>query len=405
MLAFGIWLIPVVVFVLYAVYLRPTKNSSVDSVSAAVAIHKEKLAALKLQREANELTEEEYQQLSLEVQRAILADTEQRVEQEGQSTSSSASWLAVPSLSLIVFAAALLLYQQLGDADGVRVQQQFQALSMSEELTDEQIETTLSNYQAYLKKDESDIEGWFRLSRMQMDMGDHQGAIDSLTVVLRELRAVERTAEDESTVLTYIGQSHLSLGNIDEALTYFLESLQFFAQNTTSLGLAGRIYYELGDYVQAIDYWTRLKVASRGSQSLDIVDDFINQAKLALAEQGIDYEAEQPTRVIVNVSLPAAWQGLPDEAALFVYARPVGVRMPIAATRVTINDQDVRVMLTDSDAMGPAGMLSDYAEVEITARVSANGTANTAPGDWIGDVVVVDLSDKQVDVDIQVSMP
>jgi cytochrome c-type biogenesis protein CcmH len=236
-------------------------------------------------------------------------------------------------------------------------------------------------------------------------MGSYEQAVISLNNVLTQLRLIDRNAEDEAAILTYLGQAYLALNRTDNALVVFEEALQFSAQNTTALGMAGRINFEQGNYQQAIEHWTQLKLANLSADNAVIIDDYIDKAKAELASLGIDYDKEQPLRIFVNVELPAAWEGLPQEASLFVYARPVGQRMPIAAKRLRVTGQQVSATLSDADAMGPAGVLSGYEQVEITARVSLNGTANTSAGDWAGNVAIVDLDGKEVSLDITVVQP
>jgi cytochrome c-type biogenesis protein CcmH len=162
--------------------------------------------------------------------------------------------------------------------------------------------------------------------------------------------------------------------------------------------------FETGDYQKAIDYWTRLKL-NNPDGNLEIVDDFINQAIEQLTAQGIDYEVDQPTRVIVTVELPAAYEGLADDAALFVYARPVGQRMPLAVKRLNVTGQRMVVILSDADAMGPMGGISTQETIEVTARISLTGIANTQPGDWNGNTEVIELTQKESAVQINISQP
>lgn len=403
MLILSIWLLPILLFTLFAVRHKNGTQTEVDSVEAAISIHKSRLKDLTVQFEAGEIEKEEYDGLTLEVEKALLADTSKH--QKIASDSGQLPWLWVPSLALIVFAAAFWLYQNVGAADAVDVRTQFRQLAAQSEFDEAIVNETLSSYQTLLEKDLSNIEGWFRLARMQLDMGSFDQALVSLNNVLTQLRLVERNAEDEAAILSYMGQAYIALNRPDSALASFEEALEFSAQNTTALGMAGRINFENGDYQQAIDHWTQLKLQSLSPDNVQVVDGYIEQAKVELANLGIDYEQDQPLRVFVNVALPAAWEGLPPEASLFVYARPIGQRMPIAAKRVRVTGQTLVAVLSDADALGPAGVLSAYEQVEITARVSMNGTANTAPGDWVGDVTTVDLDSKEVKISVQVSQP
>ncbi|WP_320824657.1 c-type cytochrome biogenesis protein CcmI [Reinekea sp.] len=401
MLILSIWVIPVLVFVLFAVRQRSVKDRGLDSSERSLAIHKEQLSRLDDLRDSGELSDVEYQSFRLEEEKALLADAE--TERSALVQVSQMPWFWVPVFTLVITTAAWLTYNKIGAYDGVKVRDQFVQLGADANISDQQVSQTLNDYQQLLEKTPEDIEGWFRLSRMQMDMEAFPEALISLERVLAQLRLVEHTAEDEANILAYIGQVQATMGASELALAAFEESLNY-AQNNTALGMAGRMSFDLGQNQKAIEYWTRLKLNNAGAQS-QVIDDFIAQAKERLLAQGIDYAVEEPIRIIVRVSLPAAWEGLSQDAALFVYARPIGGRMPLAVKRLAISAQDVTVMLSDSDAMGPMAGISSEDTVEVTARVSLTGIANAQPGDWGTDAVQVTLDQVEHNVELSISMP
>lgn len=396
-----IWVFPIVLFVLFAYRQRSSAQKELDSSQQSVAIHRERLAELSTRRDSGDLTEEEFESFRLEEEKALLADSEVVRRQSVQNLRLPWSWVVVTTI--VLMGVSWVTYTQVGASDAVAVREQFRQLATNSDLQPEQIESTLDSYQTLLESDPENIEGWFRLSRMQMDMERFEAAIGSLEHVLEQLRAVEHNAEDEAAILSYIAQSQTSLGRIEEALTSYEKSLEY-SQSANSLGMAGRLSYDLGRYEKAIDYWTRLKL-SNSQTDASVIDEFIDSAKAQLAAQGIDYEAVEPERIIVKVSLPAAWEGLSDQAALFVYARPVGQRMPLAVKRMPVRSQQIAVMLSDDDAMGPMGGISTQDVVEVTARISLTGIANTQPGDWIGNAEKVNMDDESLEVAITIQQP
>ncbi|ATX77140.1 MULTISPECIES: c-type cytochrome biogenesis protein CcmI [Reinekea] len=401
MLILTIWVIPVLVFVLFAVRQRSQKEQGVESVERSLSIHKEQLARLDQLRDSGELSDVEYQSFRLEEEKALLADAETDRSSRGQV--SQMSWVWVPLFTLAIFGGAWLTYNKIGAYPAVQVKEQFAQLASDANLSPEQVSKTLNDYQQLLEKTPEDIEGWFRLARMQMDMEAYPEALLSLNKVLAQLRLVEHEAEDESTILAYIGQVQATLGASELSLAAFEESLSYF-QNDTALGLAGRLSFDLGKNEKAIEYWTRLKLNNLDADS-QVIDEFIAEAKDRLLAQGIDYAVDEPIRIVVRVNLPAAWEGLSKDAALFVYARPIGSRMPLAVKRLAIRAQNVTVMLSDSDAMGPMAGISSQDVVEVTARVSLTGIANAQPGDWGTDAVEVSLNQVETNVELTINMP
>lgn len=401
MLVLSIWLVPVIIFILFAFRQRSKKMIEQDSARRSVVIHKERLADLAAQFEAGEISEEEYQSFKLEEEKALLADSDREAHLGEHKTQVGYVW--VGAVSIITMAIAYYVYGAIGAYEAVQVREQFRALGQTENVDAEQVRSALTSYENLLEKNPEDIEGWFRLSRMQLDLESYEDAISSFEHVLVEIRRVEHRAEDEATILSYIGQAQTALGNLEPALLAYEESLGL-TQNNAALGMAGRLSFELGDFQKAIDYWTRLKLRNPQAESA-VMDEFIERAKTELAALGIDYEAQQPTRIVVNIELPAAWEGLEDSAALFVYARPVGQRMPLAVKRMPISDRNMTVLLSDSDAMGPMGGISGQDVVEVTARISLTGIANTQPGDWGGNTQTIELVNKESFVDILIEQP
>ena len=92
----------------------------------------------------------------------------------------------------------------------------------------------------------------------------------------------------------------------------------------------------------------------------------------------------QAASLTVRVELAAALKDKvkPDDT-VFIFARASnGPPMPLAAKRVTVAQLPIEVQLSDADAMMPQMKLSDFAEVELVARVSRAG--QPTQGEWIG---------------------
>ncbi len=207
-------------------------------------------------------------------------------------------------------------------------------------------------------------------------------------------------------ILAYLGQTLWAQQQAEPALARFREALEYNAQNTLALGFAGRLTFELEDYRDSIDYWTRLKRLAGESADTRLIEEFISRSQAALTAQGIDYEADLGPSIEISVTLPAAWEGLPESAVLFVFARPVDSRMPLAVKRLPVSARELTVVLTDADAMGGMGGLSGQEEVAVSARVSFEGVAEPAAGDWVANPVTLDLaSQSTVSINLNVQQP
>lgn len=401
-LVFGALLVLALLFV--ATLARRRGNATErDSVAESIRIHKERLQALDEEHQRGDLEDTDYQQFRAETERALLEDTRKA----GDTDPGRAVPLAVVVVvGVVMSATAWWLYGVWGAADAVEVRQNFIDLATAPNPTEAQLMETLDGYEALLQEHPDDMEGWFRLANMQMELGQFSRAQPTLERVLMLLREGPRNAEDESMILAYLGQTLWAQEQAEPALERFREALEYNAQNTLALGFAGRLTFELASYRSSIDYWTRLKRLAGEEADTQLIDEFISRSEAALAEQGIDYEADVGPSIDVRLALPTAWEGLPETAVLFVYARPVDARMPLAVRRVPVSARQMRVVLTDADAMGGMGGLSGQGEVVITARVSFEGVAEPAPGDWVAEDVTLDLSEQNsFQVDLEVRQP
>jgi len=82
------------------------------------------------------------------------------------------------------------------------------------------------------------------------------------------------------------------------------------------------------------------------------------------------------------------------EDTVFIYAQALsGPKMPLAIVRKKVSDLPIKVSLDDTMAMMPTMKLSNFEKVKLLARISKSGNAMTQPGDLIGVIEQVLLSD------------
>ena len=124
----------------------------------------------------------------------------------------------------------------------------------------------------------------------------------------------------------------------------------------------------------------------------------------APAADGVQSQNSQGTQQLtVNVQLgDAIAQGLPASTPVFVYAKASnGPPMPLAVTRRTLGDIPFTVTLSDDDAMIPAMRLSQFAQIDVGARISRSGDAIARSGDFFGELSI--QADTGEDVTIEIT--
>lgn len=371
-LSAGLLLLAALTFLLIPILRGRRRQQEEDRTALNVALYQERVAELAAQQAAGVLDGAQLDQGRDEAARELLADTEgaepARLRHLGK---------ALPLLAaVLVPLMALGLYLHFGAADKVALTQEFaQAPKSMEEMTT-------------------------RLERVVQAQPDSAEAVYFLG---RAYMAEQRPADAARTfehAVGLAGRQPELLGQWAQAL-YFAADKQWSPQvqaltdealkadpnEVTSLGLRGIAAFEGERYQEAIDYWKRLLAQlPQGDASRAALQGGIDRAAERLG--GAAGQASQPApataRLKVRVELAPALQGKvrPDDT-VFIFARASnGPPMPLAAKRVTVAQLPIEVELTDADAMMPQMKLSDFAEVQLVARVSRGGQPTR--GEWRG---------------------
>ena len=92
------------------------------------------------------------------------------------------------------------------------------------------------------------------------------------------------------------------------------------------------------------------------------------------------------TGLLVTVDMsPALKARTNPEQVVFIYAKAVhGPKAPLAAVRTQVKNLPFTVTLDDSKALTPMFKLSNFKDVEVSARVSQSGQAIRGSGDLEG---------------------
>ncbi|MGN8250872.1 c-type cytochrome biogenesis protein CcmI [Pseudomonas sp. SMV7] len=371
-LSAGLLLLAALGFLLIPILRGRRQQQEEDRTALNVALYQERIDELAAQQAAGVLDEAQMAKGRDEAARELLADTEGAdVARQGHLGK------ALPVLTaVLVPLMALGLYLHFGAADRVELTQEFaQAPKSMEEMT-------------------------ARLERVVQAQPDSAEAVYYLG---RSYMAEQRPADAARTferAVALAGRQPDLLGQWAQAL-YFAagkqwnpqlqaltdEALKTDPNEVTSLGLRGIAAFEGERYQEAIDYWKRLLAQlPEGDASREALQGGINRAAERLG--GSSGQAAQPVpvaaRLKVRVELAAALKDkVRADDTVFIFARASnGPPMPLAAKRVTVAQLPIEVELSDADAMLPQMKLSDFAEVQLVARVSRAG--QPTHGEWIG---------------------
>ncbi|MFV3406062.1 c-type cytochrome biogenesis protein CcmI [Pseudomonas sp. NY15463] len=337
-----------------------------DRTAMNVALYEERVAELAVQQAAGVLDDAQLANGRDEAARELLADTE-RAEAARQGQLGK----ALPLLAaVLVPAMALGLYLHFGAADKVELTREFARAPQS-------LQEMTARLERAVQAQPDSAEGLYFLGRAYMA---EQRPADAAKAFERAVALAGRQPEllgQWAQALYFAADKRWSASL--QALTD--EALKADPQEVTSLGLRGIAAFEGERYQDAIDYWQRLLAQlPEGDASRVALQGGIDRAADKLKAGG--GQVAPSARLKVRVALAAALKDKvrPDDS-VFIFARASnGPPMPLAAKRVTVAQLPIEVELSDADAMMAQMKLSDFAEVQLVARVSRAGQPTR--GEW-----------------------
>ncbi|KPB53135.1 Cytochrome c-type bioproteinsis protein CycH [Pseudomonas amygdali pv. myricae] len=366
-IATGLLLLVALGFLLIPVLRGHRAQREEDRTALNVALYQERLSELQVQQEQGVLSVAQLQGARAEAARKLLADTE-------GAEPARTSRLGKPSLVLaavLVPVLGLAGYLQLGASDRVELSREFARPPTSLADLTQRLERSV-------QAQPDSAENLYFLARSYMAQ-NRPG--DAAQMFERSVALAGRSPEllgQWAQALYFASDKHFTAQV--QALTD--EALQADPNEVTSLGLLGIAAFETQRYQAAVDYWTRLLAALPAQDASRLaLEGGIARARENLAGQAAPVKARA---LKVRVTLAASLKGnVQPGDSVFIFARAInGPAAPLAVKRITVADLPAEVELSDADAMMPQLNLSNFAQVQLVARVSRAGQPTT--GEWVG---------------------
>ena len=354
-----------------------------------VRLYRVHLAELENNLAAQTIGAEQFSQLKLELERNLL-DDETSLRGSNSRASSLIGIKTVAFFSVCLLIAGVVLYDNFGSADDVAVQvlqqqkmqEDYQDMVQNREPNPARTQALIVEYKARVKAKPDSVQYWFLLARTQSQISDFTEAVQSYQQVLKLDAQSSMIMAELAQAMFLRDGNKISPTIIDLAKN----ALTLDPKNTMALGLAGIGAFSNKNYREAISYWQR---------TVDLVgaDSANGQAMLAgieraqeqfIAEGGKreDLSTKSTYAVKLLVSLGDKVKATPDQT-VFIYARAwKGTPMPLAIVRVKVSELPKLITLDETMAMSPTATLANTSDIEIVARVSNDGTAQTKVGDW-----------------------
>ncbi|MBX8530246.1 c-type cytochrome biogenesis protein CcmI [Pseudomonas cichorii] len=368
-MAAGLLLLAALSFLLIPVLRGRHVQPEEDRTALNVALYQERVAELQGQQEEGVLSAAQMQSGRSEAARELLADTE-----DTGPVRPSRLGKALPLLAAVLMPAlGLGLYLHYGASDKVELAREFSQPPTSLADMTRRLERTV-------EAQPDSAEGFYFLARSYMAQ-ERPG--DAAKMLERAVALAGRQPEllGQWAQALYFASDKQFTPQV-QALTD--EALKADPREATSLGLLGIAAFESERYQIAVDYWTRLLgVLPPQDPSRQALEGGIARARENLGIKAAPDVADA-ARIKVRVDLaPALKASVQPDDSVFIFARAVnGPPAPLAVKRITVADLPAQVELGDSDAMMPQLKLSNFAQVQLVARVSRAGQPTT--GEWIG---------------------
>lgn len=413
MMVFTALCVLMVIFALAFVFwpsFKSSQDAGIDRQGLVLDLFNEHLAGLDQQKARGEIDEQQYQQLTRELEQSLLEDVPQGNVSTGKG---GISILIAAGLALPV--VALFFYWSYGAIDDVEIveirdlyfQQGALAAQTGDSSTPVALQTLVESLEARLKHRPDNTGNRYLLARSYMQQSLYMKAAAQYIELIQLEEALAAESGEARVPANIIGELaqavFLAAGNqvTPEVKQLTEKALALDPNETTSLGLAGIGAFEQADYPGALRYWGRavqlLGPASNAAMSLRAG---MSRAQQLMSEEGVGkadlsvtnantgseddkaHSAPQVTSLGVRVSLSSLVSAAPTDT-VFVYARAwQGAKVPLAIARLKVSDLPTSVTLDESMAMAPGMTITSVSQLELVARISASGDPIAKSGDW-----------------------
>lgn len=385
--------------------LKYKKVEEASSDELNIGIIKQQLKELDADMEAGELEEEQYTASRHDLEKALLADL--NMDSGNKAGEAKPGRWAIYAIPLMIIAIALSTYNKTGSpeiisrlSDPAFVQQQQQRTTQnhSQQQAAGQPAASMEDLVVKLAKrmenEPNNIEGLKMLARSYVSLGRFQEALQTYEKALK----LNRT--DVDLLMGFATTMAISRDNQFQGMPAKIidQAYQLAPENSNVLWLKGNVYYQAGEFLQAVTFWEKVMAKlTPGSEEAMTVEQYLQDARSKLpagtvapapvsATESGSNDAAAPEAIRVTVTLDPALQSKVDGSeTLFIFARPVtGLRVPLAVVRKTVRDLPVTLVMDDSMAMSGQLVLSKYPQVKIEARITKSGKPSASSGDLEG---------------------
>lgn len=396
-------------FLCWPLFKKTEEYVDIDRKKENVSIFQHRLAELQLEKEQLLLTDDSFNELKLELEKNLLSDAALIAKPNQHRQKTKRRLLIVVVTCLLLPMISLGFYSKYGHYDDLvwsAKNKQLNALKGDQRPT---LEQAIVMLETELERAPENAEGWYMLAGSYMSASEFNKGAQAFSNVLKYL------PEQSPQYASVIGQYAQALFFVDNKVSAQVKvqiqrALAIDNSEVISLGLLGIEAFETAQYQQAIGYWKKALVnaqpnAIQGLESgiakaqqelarLSIAPSKVETAAEVTAESDAENVEKSKLKVIVDVEITEQLKSELDEnTTIFVFAKPIAGRIPLAALKLRVADLPKRVVLDDSLAMLPTAKISMQQKVEVSARISLSGQPQSQAGDYESNVLILDVSE------------
>lgn len=371
-----------------------TKN--VDREQENISMFEYRLAELQLELDQRLLTVQSFNELKFELEKNLLSDAVEVTPKNIQHARLKKSHIiTVVLLSISVPLISFGFYAKYGHMEDLLWAQASASAAQLPAGQTPTPEQAIALLEGQLKRDPSNAQGWYMLAGVYMSTNQFSKGAKAFAQVLDTLPI--ESVQYPNVLGQYAQAMFFVEGKVSEKVREQVNKALAIDENeVVSLGLLGIEAFETEQYQVAINYWQK-SLLSAEPNAAQALQSGIDKAQQKLKEAGLAIAViEQPVvkpSVTVDVDISEQLrQQVDPQTTVFVFARPIGGKMPLAAVKLTVSQLPKRIVLDDKLAMLPTAKISMQKKVEVSARISLSGQPRASVGDYESAVLVLNVT-------------
>jgi cytochrome c-type biogenesis protein CcmH len=396
-------------FIFYPLFLAKNQKVAPSQADLNLAAYQQRLRELAQDVERGLLNQEQYATAKMDLDTQLLSDIpEQALEKIEKKLSDKRPWLSGSLLLALTISGSFLWYQQFGSWQGAQAETvRQQAAAQAAPQLPEDFVKAMESLAKRLQQGQGEWQEWLILAQSY--------ALAQRFPEARRAYASAYQLSDgrlpTSAVLGYVEVLLLTDSTPDLPAQLLENLLASEPENLEALWFAGLVAMQQGQLPDSLRFWYQLLSLESRLRENPEIQGMINNVETAVAvatrerlqaeylrlpEEKAE-QAESGAKITVSVALsPEAAATVRGDEIVFVFAQAEGIPMPLAALRVPVQALPTTVTLDDSQAMLPDLRLSNFAQVNVSARLSKSGQATPQSGDWQGRVAGISVAESAV---------